>query len=128
MSNKSLPQLTPSEFSIMNVVWQARKLTVTEIMTEVNAARKKQLKRATIQVQVLRLEEKGWLKHSKDGNRFLFSAVVPREDASIDIVRDVRDRIFGGSCTELVRALFDHKDVSTEELHKLRNLVDQYKE
>ena len=128
MSKPLLPKLTPPEFAIMNAVWQAGESTITEIQATINAAGEKQLKRATIQVQVLRLEEKGWLTHREVGNRFLFRAAVPREAASVEIVRDVRDRIFGGSCAELVRALFDRKEVSSEEIHKLRNLIDQYKE
>lgn len=128
MSEPVLPKLTPPEFEIMEVVWNFGEATITEIMEAVNAAGKKQFKRSTIQVQVLRLEEKGWLAHREDGKRFLFSATVPKEQASAEIVRDVKERIFGGSCTELVKALFDHTEISPSEIRKIRKMIDCYEE
>jgi len=128
MGKQTLPKLTPSEFEIMEAVWQIGEATVTAIMTVVNSAGDKQLKRSTIQVQVLRLEEKGWLQHCEAGKCFLFSATVPKEAASAEIVRDVKERIFGGSCSELVKALFDHTEISAAEIRKLRALIDRYEE
>jgi BlaI family penicillinase repressor len=128
MRELTLPKLTPSELNVMQVVWDAGESTVTEIMKSVNTENKKSLKRTTIQVQVLRLEEKGWLEHREDGNRFLFSATVPKEQASAEIVRDVREQIFGGSCAELVRTLFDHTEISPAEIQKIRKMIDWYEE
>ena len=128
MKTADLPKLTPPEFEIMDVVWRLGDATVTAILTAVNTGGGKQLKRSTIQVQVLRLEEKGWLTHREDGKRFFFSATVPKAAVSAEIVRDVKERVFGGSCAELVRAMFDHTEVSAAEIQKLRALIDQYEE
>ena len=128
MQEFTLPKLTPAELNVMQVVWDAGESTVTEIMKSVNTENNKSLKRTTIQVQVLRLEEKGWLEHREDGNRFLFRATVPKEQASADIVRDVREQMFGGSCAELVRTLFDHTEISPAEIQKIQKMIDQYEE
>ena len=81
MEKGSLPRLTPAEFEIMNAVWKAGELTVTEILREVNAEHDRNLSRSTIQVQVGRLEEKGWLIHRQEGNKFIFQATTPRKEA-----------------------------------------------
>jgi len=128
MKRRSLSKLTPPEFEIMSAVWEAGELTVTEILHQVNATHRKNLKRSTIQVQVNRLEEKGWLAHREDGNKFLFRSTLPRQEASAAIARDVGERVFGGSCVELVKAFFSHSAVSPEEIKKLRELIDQYEE
>lgn len=128
MNKRKLARLTPAEFGIMDAVWLAGELTATEILNAVNANKSKKLRRATIQVQVNRLEEKGWLTHREAGNKFLFRAAIPRRDASAAIAIDVKERIFRGSCVELVRSLFTNSDVSSEELGKLRKLIDQYEE
>ncbi|MFA7231931.1 MAG: BlaI/MecI/CopY family transcriptional regulator [Victivallaceae bacterium] len=128
MKNHELPKLTPPEFEIMDAVWQAGELTATEIMNHVNSGKEKELKRTTIQVQVNRLEEKGWLSHREDGNKFLFTATVPRHEASAAIAVDIKERIFGGSCVELVRSLFANSDISPEEIRKLREFIDKYEE
>ncbi len=128
MRELTLPKLTPAELNVMQAVWDAGESTVTEIMKSVNTENEKSLKRTTIQVQVLRLEEKGWLTHRKDGNRFLFTPTVPKEQASADIVRDVKERIFGGSCAELIKALFDHEEITPAEVQKIQKMIDQYEE
>lgn len=128
MKKTELPKLTPPEFEIMDAVWRSGEVTATEILNSVNAGKAKKLKRTTIQVQVTRLEEKGWLTHREDGNKFLFSATVPRREASAAIAVDVKERIFGGSCVELVKSLFANSAVSPEEIKKLREFIDHYEE
>ncbi len=128
MKKTELPKLTPPEFEIMDAVWRTGEVTATEILNAVNTNKSRKLKRTTIQVQVTRLEEKGWLAHRADGNKFLFSATVPRREASAAIVRDVSDRVFGGSCMELVKSLFTSSDISPEEIRKLREFIDHYEE
>jgi predicted transcriptional regulator len=124
-----LPKLTPPEFDIMDAVWNSKELTITQIMNAVNAKSEKELARSTIQVQTQRLEEKGWLKHHLDGNKFMLFATVPREDASAAIVQDVNERIFGGSCSELVKSLLDGQGkVSSAEIRKIRSIIDKYEE
>ena len=128
MEKDLLPKLTPAEFEIMNAVWEAGELTITEILNRVNATHRRKLKRSTIQVQVNRLEEKGWLVHREDGNKFIFRSTMPRQEASAAIARDISERVFGGSCVELVKAFFSHSKVSPDELNQLRELIDKYEE
>ncbi|MFC1841387.1 BlaI/MecI/CopY family transcriptional regulator [Thermodesulfobacteriota bacterium] len=128
MAAGTLPRLTPAEFDIMDAVWNAGELTVTEILNEINALNNRDLKRATIQVQVGRLEEKGWLDHREEGNKFIFTATVPRSEASAFIAYDIGQRVFGGSCVELVKAFFNKSEVSPEEIKQLRELIDKYEE
>ena len=125
----TLPRLTPPELEIMNVVWDGGELTVTEIMNAVNAASEKALTRSTIQVQIFRLEDKGWLRRRGEGNKFLFAPTLPRGAAAATIAQDLTARVFGGSCVELVKALFGGRGkVSPEDVRKLRELLDQYGE
>ncbi len=128
MKKETLPRLTPAEFDIMDAVWNAGELTVTEILQKINELNNRDLKRATIQVQVGRLEEKGWLTHHEEGNKFIFRATVPRSEASAFIVYDIGKRVFGGSCVELVKAFFSKSEVSPDEIKQLREFIDTYEE
>jgi len=127
MKRTELTKLTPSEFEIMNAVWYAGEITATGILNTVNASKPKKLKRTTIQVQVARLAGKGWLTRRKDGNRFLFTSTAQREEVLATIVTDVMERVFGGSCVELVKSLFIKANISSEEIKKLREFIDKYK-
>lgn len=128
MKKDTLPRLTPAEFEIMSAVWKTGELTVTEILHKVNAANNRNLSRSTIQVQVGRLKEKGWLIHRQVGNKFIYQSTTPKRDASAAIVLDIGDRIFGGSCVELVKAFFQNSTVSPSEIKQLRELIDKYEE
>jgi BlaI family transcriptional regulator, penicillinase repressor len=128
MKKKLLPRLTPSEFEIMSVIWEKGKATVGEIMDVINAKRKEQLRRATIRVQVIRLEAKGWLKGEKLNSHLHYSATAQRAEASLRIVDEVRNQAFKGSHFELVKALFSNSDVSSMEIEKIRNFIDKQQE
>ncbi|MBU8902181.1 MAG: BlaI/MecI/CopY family transcriptional regulator [Victivallales bacterium] len=128
MKAKQLPRLTPSEFEIMSIVWEKGKTTVGAIMELINAKRKEQLRRSTIRVQVIRLAEKGWLKGEKLDSGLHYSAIAPRADASLRMVDEVRNQAFRGSYFELVKALFANSDVSSMEIEKIRNFIDEQQE
>lgn len=123
----ALGKLSPAEFEIMEAVWaHSGESGITEVLQRVNAVREGEpLKRATVQVQLRRLEEKGWLKHREDGRRFFYSATAGREVASATLAGDLTERVFDGSCAELVRCLFDHQDVSSDEIARIRALLDK---
>ena len=125
MKDKKLPKLTPSEFEIMNIIWEKGKASIGTIMDIINTKRKEQLRRSTIRVQVIRLEKKGWLKSKKLNRQFHYSATTPRAEASLRIVDEVRRQAFKGSHFELVKALFANSDVSSMEIEKIRNFIDK---
>lgn len=128
MAEKQLGKLSPGEFEIMEAIWggEAEETTISEVLSQVNAARGDEgLKRATIQVQLRRLEEKGWLRHREEGRRFFYRATAGREAASARLAEDLTDRVFEGSCSELVRCLFEHQEVSPDEIARIRNLLDE---
>jgi predicted transcriptional regulator len=121
---KKLPKLTAAEFEIMGAVWKNDESTVTEIMNRVNADQGKTLARSTIQMQISRLEDKGWLNRREVGNKFYFSSAATREQAGAMIADNVRRTFFGGSCTELVKALFSNRDdLSAAEVEDLRRMI-----
>ena len=126
MQLKSLPKLTEAEFEIMKVIWANKEATINEIVGTVNTKRDEKLQRTTIQVQLSRLEEKGWLAHREEKRVFYYKATREREKTQADIVRDVKNRIFDGSCSELIKSLFDSKKISSAEIYELRNVLKQF--
>ena len=122
--NTKLPKLTAAEFEVMSAVWKCGESTVTEIMNAVNTDTGKKLARSTIQMQTFRLEEKGWLRRREDGNKFYFVPTASRERATKIIANNVKKTFFGGSCAELVKALFSGRDeISQRELDELRGII-----
>lgn len=118
------PKLSPAEFEIMQVLWNHDSITINAVMEEINIRREEPVKRTTVQVQLSRLEEKGWIKHETVGRIFYYSPLFSREDASADILQDVTERVFGGSSSEMVKFMFDSKMITKDELNELRGLLE----
>jgi predicted transcriptional regulator len=128
MSREKTSPLSAAQFDIMSVIWEQGEATITQVLKAINQDRKRKLRRTTIQVQMSRLEKKGWLTHQAEGRTFLYSALVEKDDALGFIAGDVTKRIFNGSCADLVKALFKNNKVSSKEIKRLRAVLDEVKE
>jgi predicted transcriptional regulator len=109
----------------MKIVWERGEVTVSDVLEAVSASRKKGLRRTTVQVQMNRLEDYGWLKHRQEGRTYYYSAVKEKHKTRREILDDIIQRVFGGSRAELVRCLLEDSDVSEDEIRELRNLLSK---
>jgi BlaI family transcriptional regulator, penicillinase repressor len=123
---EKLPKLTDPEFEIMKIVWERGKVTINEVLETINSRKKRNLRRTTIQVQMKRLEEKGWLIHQEEGRNFLYESTRGREEVSREITSDIKRRIFDGSYANLVKALFQGSDITGDEIKRIRKILDDY--
>ena len=114
-----------SEFEIMDVVWGLGTATVGEVMEAFNGRREQGVARGTVQVQLRRLKEKGWLWEGRRGGKLVYSPACGRTSASADIASDVTARVFDGSCAELVRCLYHEDKLTPEEIGRLRDLIGE---
>ncbi|UDQ98776.1 BlaI/MecI/CopY family transcriptional regulator [Lentisphaerota bacterium WC36G] len=126
---EKMPKLTPPEIRIMKAVWIQDGQSLTEILEKVNDAAQKSFNRSTLNMQLLRLLKKGWLTQSQKGNRLFYSATVSEEDASFEIVNDVKKQLFGGSCLDLVKALLSKDNqISKEEIVQIREMINDFED
>ena len=123
MAKKSVRQLSPSNLEIMNIVWAKGEVSINDVFDAINAKRLDKLRRTTIQVQMNRLEDYGWLKHRIKGRTFFYSALVEEQKTRKEILNNTINRVFGGSSAELVKCMLDNSDVSPEDIRKLRELL-----
>ena len=73
------------------------------------------------------LEEKGYLKHTKEGRRHVFFPTVPRRKASRSELRQLLRTFFDGSVERAVAAVLDasESELSNEDLDRLARLIEQ---
>jgi predicted transcriptional regulator len=108
------------------VIWDLGAATVGEAMEAINARRGQALARGTVQVQLRRLKEKGWLQEvRRSGSKLAYTPTCDRTVASADIASDFTTRVFDGSCAELVRCLYQEDKLTPEEIGRLRELIGQ---
>ena len=123
MAKKKSRKLSPANLEIMKIIWDKGEVTVNDVFEAINAKRKDKLRRTTIQVQMGRLEDYGWLTHRKEGRTYFYSAAAEEQKTRQDILNDIKYRVFGGSRAELVKCLLEDEKVTPEEMRELRALL-----
>ena len=126
IESDSLPPLSEAQTEIMNVVWDLSEVTMIQVWSALSTAR--EIARNTVQTQLTRLIEKGWLTHRAEGKAFYYRATVPRDAARTLVVQRVVDAVFGGSAEGLVMSLLDGRTLSKAEADRIRALIEQAEE
>ena len=118
---KSDRHLSRRERQIMDVVYQRGRATAAEVLDALPDPPSYSAVRALLRV----LEEKGHLRHRRDGARYVFLPTVPRETARRSALARVVRTFFGGSAEAAVAALIDQSSLSDADLDRLRDLIDR---
>ncbi len=118
-----LPDLSPAQAEIMEIVWERGEATANEVRRVL--ARTRKVARNTVRTLLERMEDKGWLVHRAEGRTFLYAAARPRHDSIGQKVREVVETVCGGSPETLVAALLDYRGLRPDELKRIRKLLDQ---
>jgi predicted transcriptional regulator len=117
-----LPDLSPSQLEIMEIVWERGEVTANEV--RLILARSRKVARNTVRTLLERMEDKGWLKHRAEGRTFFYASARPRHDTIGQKVREIVETICGGSPETLVTALLDYRGLRPDELKRIRQLLD----
>jgi predicted transcriptional regulator len=115
VSNPTKSGLTRLELKIMQVIWRLGSSTVTAVQAELIPP----LAYTTVQTMLNILERKGKLRRILEGRAYVYSAAVTEDKAVSQVLRDLVDRIFGGSSEELVMSLLKTRQIDAKSLAKL---------
>jgi len=107
--------LTKLELKIMQVIWRLGSSTVSAVQAEMEPP----LAYTTVQTMLNILERKGKLKRELQGRAYVYSAKVTENKALGQGVRDLIDRMFGGSSEELVMSLLKNRQIDARKLAEL---------
>jgi predicted transcriptional regulator len=107
--------LTRLELKIMQVIWKRGASTVGDVQEELTPP----LAYTTVQTMLNILERKGKLQRKLDGRAYVYSAKVSEEKAAGQSLRDMIDRMFGGSSEELVMSLLKSRQIDARRLARL---------
>lgn len=122
MAKADSAPLTDAQREIMEIVWARGEVTVSEVRAAL--AERRELARNTVQTMIVRLEEKGWLKHRQTGRTFVYSAKRPRTVSLGAKVSQMVDRLFAGSPEEMVTALLEYRGLSPDEAERIRAMIE----
>ncbi len=107
--------LTKLELKIMQVIWRCGEGTVSAVQEQL----KPPLAYTTVQTMLNILERKGKLRRALAGRAYVYSAAETQAKAVGQGVRDLVDRMFGGSSEELVMSLLRSGEIDAKRLAEL---------
>jgi predicted transcriptional regulator len=123
MARKISATLTEAELPLMNVLWSLGQGTVNDVLEAL--PNDPPLAYSTVLTTLRILEEKGYLKHKKDGRAFVYVPRVPREQARSSALRLLLSRFYEGSAEQLVLNILKHEKLDADELKRLKQMVQE---
>jgi predicted transcriptional regulator len=114
---KGTQALTPLELQIMQVLWQFGPGNVQHVQKALPP--EQDLAYTTVQTMLNVLERKGRVLRTMKGRSFEYSPVLTKEKMAGQAVRDLIDRMFGGSSEDLVMSLIKTRQIDPERLAAL---------
>jgi BlaI family transcriptional regulator, penicillinase repressor len=117
--------VSAKELEVLQALWEKGTLTRRQI-TDVLYPGGGPAHYTTVQKLLERLEEKGCVRSRLQGNVRLFTATVRREQLIRHRLRDVADKLCGGSLTPLLMNLVREGGLSEAELKELRQLIRRH--
>jgi BlaI family transcriptional regulator, penicillinase repressor len=124
MPSREPETLTRLELQIMQVIWRLGSANVSAVQAELAQP----LAYTTVQTMLNILHRKGKLRRKLQGRAYVYSATVTESKATGHAVRDLVDRVFGGSTEALLMSMLDARQISPEELARVAKKVKKDRE
>jgi predicted transcriptional regulator len=117
------PKPTNAELGILRRLWDLGPSTVREV--QVSLERDRPVGYTTVLKLLQIMAEKGLVTRDESSRKHVYAPAVSEETTQQHLVSDLIDRAFGGSAMGLVMQALSDNPASTEELRKVRELIDQ---
>ena len=124
MPRDARPRPTDAELEILRVLWEKGPSTVREVHAALKAAKPTGYTTVLKTMQIM--ADKGLVGRNEDQRAHVYTATAPRETTQRQLVGDLLDRAFAGSATQLVMQALATRRASSEELAKIRAMLDAF--
>jgi predicted transcriptional regulator len=118
---KGTNALTPLELQILQVLWSEGSGNVQHVQKGLLPIN--ELAYNTVQTMLNVLHRKGRVERTLEGRAFVYSPVASKETVLGQAVRDLVERMFGGSSEALVMSLVKSRQVDLERIADLSRKI-----
>jgi predicted transcriptional regulator len=125
MARTKTTGLTDAELRLMEVIWDRGSASVGDVVDAL--PKRTPLAYSTVLTTLRILEEKGYLRHVKEGRAFIYHPAVGRDEARDTAVGHLVRRFFGGSHGQLALNLVEKRRIEAAELKRLRQRIKEAK-
>jgi predicted transcriptional regulator len=123
VARKKSSHLTDAELRLMEVLWEKGSGSVSDVVENVES--ETPLAYSTVLTTLRILENKGYIKHRKEGRAFIYEPLVARERAQEKAITQILRRFFENSPELLVASLLENRKLSAAELKRLRKRIEE---
>ncbi len=125
MAAKQLPELSPLELEVMNVIWELGECTSAEVITEFTKKRK--LANTTIRTVLANIRKKGYLDVVASVEpRIRFRPRVTKRTVTRRTVKQLLQNMFEDSPREAIAFLLEEEEIDESELEEIKRMLDEH--
>ena len=118
-----MPTISEAEATVMAVLWHSSPRSAEEVIAAL--AQDTGWAEPTVKTLLNRLLNKGAISATKDGRRYLYSPVLPRQHWLQQESEGLLQRLFGGRVAPLVAHFSAQGKLSAADIAELRKLVSE---
>jgi predicted transcriptional regulator len=112
---------TDAELEILNILWERGPSTVRDVCESLNRIRRTGYTTALKLMQIM--TDKGLVKRDESQKRHVYQAAMPRVEVQKKLVGSLMDRLFDGSCEQLILHAIKTKRLNVADLDRIRKQV-----
>ena len=122
---KKLQNLSPAEWSVMQVIWEKGPMAAGEIYEKLS--NEQEWAYETVRTLLRRMASKGWVDAKRVGNSYLYSAAMAQKKAVRNAIKEFSNRVLGGFVSPFVAYFAEKKDLSPEDIKQLEDIIREYR-
>lgn len=120
MKNKISTRISEAEWVVMEYIWDNPSSTALDVIYELRD--KKEWNQRTIKSMLNRLVKKKILKTSAIGNRFLYTAIIPKEQAIQKESQHFIEKVFNGKMLPMLSYFVENNKLSKQDIKTLKKM------
>lgn len=122
-------RLPDAELEIMKVIWHNKcPISTSEVKRIIDEESNANRTQQTIQTLINRLIAKEYIAKDKRGKEYIYTPLVAEKDYVEFESEQFLRKMHGNSVTNLMRALFDSKKISDEDISELEKMFKEKRE
>lgn len=121
-------RLPDTELEIMKIIWHNPvPISTSEVKRKIDEETELDWTQQTLQTLLNRLIAKQYLSKDKRGKEYIYTPLVKEKDYVQYESEQFLKKIHGNSIVGLVKALFDSKKISEEDISELEKMLEEKK-
>lgn len=122
-TNPQPPRPTQAELEILRVLWLRGPSSVRDVQEVL--AKEREAGYTTVLKLLQIMASKGLVLRDESARSHVYRAAVPQEQTQQQLVRDLLERAFDGSASQLILQALATRRATPEEMREIRRMLDR---